>query len=296
MNKKFKLAVLLAALTLFVIIQACQTGQNPKEQPKQLNVSILLDLSDRISPVKNPDNPEHKEKDLLIVKKIVEVFKQDMDRLNAIGAKGKIKVFMQPAPQIPNINALQKKLQVDLSKMTPQQKKDVYDNLENDFEDALNQIYEATIHNSAWMGSDIWRFFKNDAKSFCISKDTNYRNILVIITDGYIYDATTLEHNGNRVQNLTVSTIGKYRKFDNPTQEIEKDDFGLIVPCDDLQNLEVLVLEITPENNSQKDEIILTYCIDKWLREMGVKKSAVYKTDLPANTESRIEDFFDWEE
>ena len=80
MNKKFKLAVLLAALTLFVIIQACQTGQNPKEQPKQLNVSILLDLSDRISPVKNPDNPEHKEKDLLIVKKIVEVFKQDMDR------------------------------------------------------------------------------------------------------------------------------------------------------------------------------------------------------------------------
>lgn len=104
----------------------------------------------------------------------------------------------------------------------------------------------------------------------------------------------TTQKIGTRVQNLTVSTIGKYRNSPDPVSAIQSDDFGLLVPQNvNVTGLEVLVLEVAPENNNQKDEQILTFCIEKWLKEMGIEHKAVYKSDLPANTLRRVERFLD---
>lgn len=284
--------------TLFVVcmftiamIQGCKTDSSNAsiEEPKQLNISILLDLSDRISPSVHPATPSHQERDLSIINSVVEYFKKDMEKRGTFDANGRIQVFMEPAPIIPGINDLQRKLSVDCSKMDVKQKKEVYDGIESDFNTALAEIYERTIESSNFPGSDIWRFIQNKAMDYCVARDTNYRNILVILTDGYIYDPTTTLRVGNRVQNLTGSTIAKYRSVSDPIVAIQKDDFGLLAPKGvDLSGLEVIVLEISPKQNSQKDESIITYCIDKWLGEMNVQHKQVYSTDLPANTEHRI--------
>ena len=66
-------------------------------------------------------------------------------------------------------------------------RKEVYDSITDLYSKNLENIYQETIETSAWEGSDIWRFFKDDVKDFCIEKDTTYRNILIILTDGYLY-------------------------------------------------------------------------------------------------------------
>lgn len=261
-------------------------------EPQQLNISILLDLSDRIDSEKHPASPSHIIRDLSIVNHIASIFKDEMNRLGAYEANGKIQVFFLPAPPIANIDNLQSNLKVNLSTMDVKQKKSVYDNILSEFQSTLQEIYSETINNNKYTGSDIWRFFKNDVVDYCIDKDTNYRNILVIITDGYIYEKATLLQSGSRVQSLTVSKFGKYRICPDPISAIENDDFGLMVPRTDLQNLEVLILEIAPDNNNQKDEDILTHCLSKWMNEMNVSRHAVYKTDLPSNTAQRIDAFF----
>ena len=284
---------LVVAATLLLAATSCGAPAPRAEDngPKQLNISILLDLSDRISPTAHPATPSHMQRDTAIVGQIIRLFKEDMNERGAFDANGRLQVLMSPPPGIANINSLQSELQVNLAKMDNKQKKDTYIGISGNFATALEEIYTETNNQSRWTGSDIWRFFKNDVKDLCIDRDTNYHNILVILTDGYIYDKNTTQRVGSRVQQLTRGTIGKYRSSSDPIADMERDDFGLMPATNGLDNLEVLVLEVTPENNSQKDELILKYCLDKWLKEMGVSRWAVHTTDLPANTSRRIASF-----
>ncbi|GHU80818.1 hypothetical protein FACS1894145_7570 [Bacteroidia bacterium] len=85
--------------------------------------------------------------------------------------------------------------------------------------------------------------------------------------------------------------IKKYRTSDYRKQ-IEKDNFGLIAERNDLNSLEVLVLEVSAENSSNKiDEDILKFVLDNWFKEMNIAKYQTYSSDLPANIKVRIDNF-----
>lgn len=76
---------------------------------------------------------------------------------------------------------------------------------------------------------------------------------------------------------------------------IEKDDFGIITERNDLENLDVLVLEVNEKYGHKIDEDVLTFLWEKWFKEMNVGTYAVYRSDLPAYTRTRIENFFNEE-
>lgn len=260
-----------------------------KSQEKQLNISILLDLSDRISPKINPDA---KKNDIENIKTITEFFKTNMSNLGAYKAKGKIRIFFSPTPSDDNINSIVNRLIIDCSKMENKGRKEVYDNITDLYSNNLEDIYKKTIETSAWEGSDIWRFFKDDVKDFCIEKDTSYRNILIILTDGYLYHKQSVFNNNNRFTYLLGnSNLNQYRK-QNWEQLTEQNDFGIKTEREDLNNLEVLVLEVKAENpNNKIDEDILRHLWRKWFKEMNVAHYEVYPSALPANTKTRIESF-----
>lgn len=272
-----------------------EEGQSSKtvEQPDQLNITLLLDLSDRIDTKKYPEKPEHFERDIAIVKYFSELFVKDMEKRGTFMAKGKMKVIFSPKPQDPNVNLIAEKLSVDLSVMDSKQKKEVHDNLINNFTESITKIYNGTLSESKWIGSDIWRFFKNDVKDYCVESKPNYRNILVVLTDGYIYHQDSKDQNGNRYAYLLPNVISKYNLRKNPNweQELEKQDFGLISKRNDLENLEILVLEISPSPNYKNDEDIIKSILAKWFTEMKVKRFGIYNSDLPEYTKQRINDF-----
>lgn len=258
------------------------------EKEKQLNISILLDLSDRINPQINPNAQNN---DIENIKTVTECFRVNMKRLNAYNAKGKIRVFLVPPPQNSNINSIVNMLNIDCSKMDNKGRKEVYDTLTSLYAKNLENIYNETISTSEWIGSDIWRFFKDDVKDYCIEDSPNYRNILIILTDGYLYHEQSKYNYANRFTYLLNGNLANYRK-QNWKMLVEQNDFGLMAERDDLNELEVLVLEVKAEKQNNKiDEDILPFVLKKWFSEMNVSRYEVYRSDLPANTKSRIERF-----
>lgn len=288
---------LIISVTIFLF--SCNSGNNKningtaeisKPEEKQLNISILLDLSDRINPKINPQTEIN---DIENIKTVTELFKSNMEKLGAYRAKGRIRLIFSPTPTSPDINSVVDKLNIDCSKLDNKGRKEVFDSITELYNQKMKEIYQKTISTSNWEGSDIWRFFKDDVKDYCVDEDTLYRNILVILTDGYLYHKQSAFNINNRYTYLLGNrNLKEYRK-QNWEQLIKQNDFGIITNRNDLNNLEVLVLEINAENENYKiDEDILCFLWKKWFKEMGVKHYEVYRSDLPANTKKRIFDFF----
>lgn len=299
---KYLLNRIILFLLIFVTLASCSGGEKgnsnnghtgssgqDKTTDLQLNISIFLDLSARIMPTK--ENPNPKDRDLEAIQAVVDFFRKNMKSHGAYKANGKLRVLFNPTPEDPEINTLASVLQVDLGTMDNRQKKETFDNIQDRFSTALGRIYDQSLQDQKWVGADIWRFFKKDVSDHCILRD--YRNILVIITDGYIYHERSKQKADNRYSYLVgplFQSLG-LRKNVQWQSIVETKDFGLISTRSDLESLEVLVLEICPEVNHPEDEDILEYLLGKWLKEMGIVRFKIHSTDLPVNTKANINRF-----
>lgn len=291
-------------LTLTMILFSCRSHDTKEDQPdagaktipddrqKQLNLSILLDLSDRIDPKTNPDMPAHFQKDSALISYLTEYFKSEIRTKGGHAAKPKMRIIFSPNPADPGINKAAEKLSTDLSGLMPVEKKKIYDNIGNTVAENISYIYRTSLRQAYWPGSDIWRFFKNDV-DITIDPDTAYRNILVIFTDGYLFHADSKDAVGNRYAYLLPELLDKYKLRNNSqwSKDIDKLDFGLISKRTDLDRLEVLVVEITPSTKHRNDEDIIRKVLDKWFAEMKIKRWKILNTDLPQITKGRVESF-----
>ncbi len=271
-----------------------QTNEVAKvESKKQLNITILLDLSDRIEPTKYPSSPEHFERDIEIVNYFTEIFKKDMQQKGAYNANGKMKVIFSPRPEDTEINQIASELSVDLSKAkNPKEKKQIFENVSLNFKKNLERIYSKTIETKKYPGSDVWRFFKNDVIDYAVSENDKYRNILVILTDGYLFHEASKDKKGNRSMSLLGDDVKRNGfRSNNWKDKFEKGDYGYISTRDDLENLDVLVLEINPSSKDKNDEDVIKAYLKKWFDEMNVSEFELYNSDLPQYTKTRIDKF-----
>lgn len=274
---------------------------NAKTSDRQLNINILWDLSDRIDSITSPASPPHYLRDIEIIKTVTSYFKKDMEKRGAFKAKGRIRIFLTPPPSDSKINSIATNLSYDLAAYTGdganRKKKEAYDSIETRFSRNVNQIYQLTVannkNNKQWDGSDIWRFFKNDVKEYCIDPSNNYRNILIILTDGYIYHKDSKDKQNNRTSYILPDLLKVFRNKPNWQDLFSAGNYGLISTRKDLQQLEILVLEITPSKDYKNDEDIIRIYLGKWFEEMGVSKTnyECFNTDLPTYTRKKIENF-----
>ena len=241
---------------------------NPNET---LNISIYLDLSDRLI---RQMAPSQKDKDIQIVNYMAEIVKNHAVAQKILPSNDRIKVFFYPAPNDSNIAILSENLEMDLSKAQPAEKKKILAEFQQKFERSLSQIYEATLKAKNWIGSDIWGFFKKPVETYCLKKDA--RNILVILTDGYIF------HKDNKVK------VGDDYSYILP-QTLANPNSGLIVSRQDLDDLEVLMLEVNPHDPKHQDQ--MEEILKNWFSNMGVKHFDVGVTDQPTNTKLNIDKF-----
>jgi hypothetical protein len=274
---------------LFELIGGLYNSVSAQTDNRQLNISLFIDLSDRIDPQKYPAFPEHFQRDTANILSIVEHFKKEMEIKRPINAKGKLRVFFDPLNS-PMVNTWINDLNIDLSKFTPDGRKVVYREISEKYMSTLKNIYQFAIDRTTWPGSAIWRFFK-DKIDYCIDRDSSYRNILIIITDGYLYDANVgIPSIGNRHPNLYSTNIGQFRTNTKWKEEIIKQNFGLIDPRNDLNTLEILVLGISHEKYPI-DADIIKFVLGRWFNEMNVQRFEIYESDVPVNTKIRIEEF-----
>tara|TARA_R110001592_G_scaffold20205_1_gene82306 strand:+ start:1916 stop:2818 length:903 start_codon:yes stop_codon:yes gene_type:complete len=256
---------------------------------ENLNISILLDLSDRIDTLKYPNNAmQYYKRDVGYLKSIASAFSYKTSYKKSRKLNDKIQMYFDPEPSNPQINSLSNSLKVHINRDNGT--KDFIDNVPDFYEKNSLKIYELALKDNNFIGSDIWGFFKNKVEDFCIEKES--RNILILLTDGYIYHKDSKRNEENLSSYVTPQTIRANDLINsNWKTKIEEGNFGFIPINTDLSNLEVLVLGINPSKKNQyDDEVIKKYWSD-WFSKMNVKKFELKNSNLPSNMDKIINDF-----
>lgn len=264
--------------------QPCTTCP-PKVDPNNINVSILIDLSDRIDPTINP-NPTmpYFQRDTEYIKAIEKGFLNHMKSKKIITYEDQMQVFFNPEPSDPKINEFTKELKVSFDKNTS---KEYFASVEKKYAEIPSHIYQSAIKDGNFVGSDIWEFFRNKVKDYCVKNDK--RNVLFILTDGYMYHDDSKFSQENKTSYLTSKLI----KSNNLTTTdfkkiIEKNKYGFVKANDDLSNLEVVVLGINPEKGNPFEEAVIKEYWENWFKDMKIKNYQIKSADLPSNLEPII--------
>lgn len=281
MNTKSFLSTAAQLIVVLFILSACggksSDASSEKKTPttnqsqKALNISVYLDLSDRLE---RQMFPSQKDRDIEIVNYLTEVVKNHAVAQKILPSRDRIKVFFYPTPNDSKIALLSKDLEMDLSKVQPAEKKQILLDFQERFKTSMTQIYDATLQGKNWIGSDIWGFFKKQVDTYCIREDA--RNIIVILTDGYLFYAPNKLKDGDNYSYILPQTLS------NPNS-------GLIVARKGLENLEVLMLEVNPLDPKHQDQ--MENILQNWFSCMGVQKFYVGETDQPSNTKLIIDKF-----
>lgn len=264
-------------------------AKNQIDSNQNLNISFLLDLSDRIDPSKYP-NPamEYYERDASYINSVAEALRVHLNSKRIRQIDDRIQLFFEPEPSNPDINLISKELKFNFSRQNTS--KELLQNFDQTYQTQPKKIYELAIKDDHYVGSDTWRFFKTKVDDYCIEE--GYRNILVVLTDGYIYHRDTKIKQENKTSYLTPEYIRSIKLNSNNWKGIyKKNNFGYIPLEKDLSNLEILVLGINPDTkNDFEEEIIRQYWSD-WLEGMNVKRYKIMNADLPSNIDEVIKDF-----
>lgn len=281
---------------LAIVMLCCKSNEDTqdavdkhvKDTSENLNISILLDLSDRIDPEKYP-NPgmAYHLRDVGYINSVAEAFSAHVKSKKIKQIDDRIQLYFDPAPGNPEINAISENLKVSFNK----------DNVTNELIAGLEaryrtepaKLYSLAIKDKNYVGSDTWRFFK-DKVNDCT--DRNYRNILVILTDGYIFYEYTKMQEGNRSTFLTPERIRANSLNETGWREkFNRGNYGFIKASDDLSNLEVLVLGVNPsQKNPHEEDVIRAYWM-KWFQEMKITRYDIRTAELPSNMDRIIKNF-----
>lgn len=294
--KKIFLISLLLSLGAIMMFTSCNNdtetdGTSDANDPsgemddkdKPYNISIFLDLSDRVEKLVAGGQMQ-KDNDIAIVSYFTKVFYKRVKDQKVVNSKDRMKVFFHPQPDDLAVAEISKHLIIDMSDndQVGLKKKKVRD-LDSTWSSDLKKIYDMTIAQAEaskaknkvkdpYPGCDIWGFFKDEVDFQCI-KD-GYRNILVILTDGFIFHKDNMIKNGNSYSYILKDNL--------------KNGTNLIVSRDGLHQLEVLILEVKPE---PKDYDLMKDILTDWLIGMGVEHSTVYKSTLFTDVEPVIDAF-----
>src|SRR5690554_4976212 len=287
-------------LIILVVFYSC--GGDPKEKKvtrtidssgkkskENLNISFLLDLSDRISPEKYPnESMEFYQRDVAYIKSVSEAFVTHLKTKKVREMNDKIQLYFDPEPKNQNINKISNDLRYKVNRNNASL--EILDEIEQMYSEKPLEIYEYAIKDSKYVGSDTWRFFKTKIVDYCI--DDAYRNILIVLTDGYIYHKDTKIIESNRTSYLIPQLVNSLKLNNKNWKEtMDNKELGFISTGMDLSQLEVLVLGINPsKKNPYEEDVIMKYWSD-WLNDMNVKRYEIKTAELPSNVDKIIKQF-----
>lgn len=268
-----KYIAIIITVAYAILLTSCDGNTQKGDQEKPLNISIYLDLSDRIE---RDLTPSQLYRDTALINMIIDKFiKQCVDD-HIIMTKHRIKIFFYPTPKNPGIVEWASNMEADMGALKRAEKKDVLNAMKDQFDEALSHIYSETLANKNWVGSDIWGFFSDKRVDELCIKD-GYRNILVILTDGYIYDVNNKRQEGKAYSYVLPQTLSV-------------EGSSLISKRKGLGDLDVLMLEVNPYAQSQKDKLLSV--LQNWFNSMEIGNLKIVETDLPTNTKIYIDNFF----
>lgn len=236
-------------------------------------MTVFLDLSDRLT---REMTPTQMDRDTAIIRYVGEYFIDECSKDGQLlQSTNNFQILFYPAPASSEINSYAAKLKVNMSDLKAEEKKRVLLDFRKDLTLTTQAIYQEVLKSKNWTGCDVWRFF-SDKKVDQLCMKQGYRNILIILTDGYLFETSDKIKEGNAYSYILPQTL-------------KVPDSSLIVKRDGLENLEVLMLEVNPYDIKDKNKMVEV--LETWFREMEVSKFVVAETDLPEHVKVIIHNF-----
>ena len=229
---------------------------------------MLLDLSDRI------EKKNTAQKDSAYLSTLAKAFVNHVKGKQLILLEDRIQLFFNPAPDDTKINRIAEKLKIQFTKDTHKEDLDRTISL---YSEQPSQLYDLAQKdaqvNKKYPGSDIWGFFKYHLKDYCI--DTCHRNILVILTDGFMYHENTIMKKENRTSYITSKSLKKMKLNRADWKEkIKERKLGFLPIEKEFKDVEVLVIGIADYDKSTPyaRDILEKYWSD-WFESMYNRKN-----------------------
>lgn len=274
---KTRITIIAGVVLLIGAVVAMSVTRKPEAtaRPKapRLNVCVLLDLSDRISPELNQLQTE---RDKRAIGGVFDVFEEQVRKKLFVNSNDILRVAVaeQPTGYGETLFRITDDMVVDMAGMKVNQKRDLFSKQKGQFIGKVNELYQVAAANTSFAGADIWRFFREDLERYRIDAtgDQPVHNVLVVLTDGYI----TFANHGNRPRQhgrTSYMEVPRYR-YTDWQHDFDRRDAGLMsVGAHD--GWEVMVLEVAPQRTD--DMPIISYYWSKWFDEMGVKHYRIEK-------------------
>ena len=274
--RKMKIFVVVYAV-FFSLLNVNKSDGQESASPNVLNIIVILDTSDRVSPEKHPNQEKH---DIRIVKEIVTQFEKVVEKhilqADELAYEDSLTIVVPNQPGVPSVSwEIMEKLTIEDPEghVSLKGNSGILTELEKQKKallDAMPQLYEEVVQNSQ-TGSDIWEWFKYEAEDYF---GKNKRNLIICLSDGYLNFDRSIEA---RRREGTFMKISELRDDPNWKQRI-LDGEGLSPIGEDFSpfNVKFLMGEITLQGDSsgipyQQDFDIIKEYWKTWLNSMGIQ-------------------------
>ena len=261
----------------------------------QYNFIILLDLSDRLTKNTPQENTLQVEKDKEIIRNLLSIFVGEVKAKLYINSQDSIKIAVAPQPTgySPLLFSISKELEIDMRELRIRDRRTKLDQYISNFSQNIDRLYDVSSQEKKLIGADIWTFFRDNLKTF-MSKPgrEETRNILIILTDGYIdFNKDVLRNRPSQGKRYSYMRVADFRNDKDWEKKLDG-DYGLIPINEDFSSLEVLVLGIAPRFPNPNEYKIIEKHWTKWFDKMKIRHSELHKSeDLQKQTENIIEAF-----
>ena len=295
--------------SLCLLTLACSKGDGthtakPSSKRHYYNYIVAVDLSNR-----NLKDVSHAailpvQHDTSAIYSTLTIFRNRIPRGQLLHAKDRIIVVpvTQPTEHWQQIQELAP--EINIGALPQAMRWRMLDSLDTDFRKRIASMYSIASTETV-IGADMWRFF-NDQLEPLIIRDTLCINILVVLTDGYLYfDENVKEQRqwlGNKSDYMDEAELEYFRNCQtvldasgniscNWEKVFDSRQYGLIPVHKDFGNLSVLVLGLNPiQPLNNREHAILKKYWNTWFTDMGITKYQLHEL-TPCVCQKVIDDF-----
>lgn len=252
MFQKIKITI----YSLLVITALSCTENTPVAPTKQKDITVLLDLSDRII--------NQKERDIIIIDSIYSGFinfqknrfiENDND-VEGLNDRFQVKIAYQANNPADIRNQFEDKLVVNTLSSSENRLKNYFNEDVPNFYKNIQLLYDKVDCGNdcnKYFGADIFKYFNEELKVADLDSNSVYK--IVILTDGYMF---VKDKQG---EDIPLQNIAPLNKFSN-------------------KNIEVILVEIEPKENLEGEFNRMDIGWTEWFKKMGIKANVIKKNKL----------------
>ena len=258
-----------------------------KTSDAPVNIIVIIDTSDRVSKERHP---EQRERDINILKEIIDQFYKLFENEIKTG-KIKNRKLNFVVPKQPNTGDLPREIMKKLTITAPKRRSEnpEFQRRKEVLIDAISQLYDH-VQQHPQTGSDIWDWFRAQAEP---SFSENHRNLIICLSDGYLNFDHKIEA---RRPKGTYMRVGTLRDDPEAEKKIKNGSEGLrpVGPFNGF-NIKFLMLEIRLREEDGvkhfKDFDIIQAYWKTWLNAVGIKDTKFLEQLGPGGLKNEIENF-----